>query len=119
MYPVTVDAFSSVPFGGNPAGVAVFEDKLPEEAEMRRIAAKMGYSETAFILPLGGNRFRIRYFTPVEEVPLCGHATVGSFAYMLKTGLVREGESYVAQTGAGDINVDIADGLVWLDMAEH
>lgn len=118
MYPVTVDAFSSVPFGGNPAGVAVFEDELPEEAEMRRIAAKMGYSETAFILPLGGNRFRIRYFTPVEEVPLCGHATVGSFAYMLKTGLVREGESYVAQTGAGDINVDIADGLVWLDMAE-
>ena len=45
MYPVTVDAFSSVPFGGNPAGVAVFEDKLPDEAEMRRIAAKMGYSE--------------------------------------------------------------------------
>ena len=44
MYPVTVDAFSSVPFGGNPAGVAVFEDKLPDEAEMRRIAAKMGYS---------------------------------------------------------------------------
>lgn len=89
MHPVTVDAFSSVPFGGNPAGVAVFEDKLPEEAEMRRIAAKMGYSETAFILSLGGNRFRIRYFTPVEEVPLCGHATVGSFAYMLKTGLVQ------------------------------
>lgn len=40
MHPVTVDAFSSVPFGGNPAGVAVFDDKLPEEAEMRRIAAK-------------------------------------------------------------------------------
>ena len=118
MHPVTVDAFSSVPFGGNPAGVAVFDDKLPEEAEMRRIAAKMGYSETAFILPLGGNRFRIRYFTPVEEVPVCGNAAGGSFAYMVKTGVVREGESDVAQTGAGEINVDIADGLVWLDMAE-
>jgi len=118
MYPVTVDAFSSVPFGGNPAGVAVFEDELPCEAEMRRIAAKMGYSETAFILPLGGNKFRIRYFTPVEEVPLCGHATVGAFIYLLKTGRVHEGESYSAKTGAGNINVDIADGLVWLDMAE-
>ena len=118
MKPVTVDAFSSEPFGGNPAGVAVFGDKLPEEAEMRQIAANMGYSETAFILPVGGNEFRIRYFTPVEEVPLCGHATVGSFAYMLKAGLVKEGECYVAKTGAGDINVDIANGLVWLDMAE-
>ncbi len=118
MKPVTVDAFSSVPFGGNPAGVAIYDKELPHEDEMRAIAAKMGYSETAFILPLGEKRFRVRYFTPVEEVPLCGHATVGSFAYMLKTGLIEEGKSYVAQTGAGDINVDISDGLVWLDMAE-
>ena len=118
MKPVTVDAFSSVPFGGNPAGVAIYDKELPCEEEMRAVAAKMGYSETAFILPLGENRFRVRYFTPVEEVPLCGHATVGSFAYMLKEGLIEEGKSYVAQTGAGDINVDISGGLVWLDMAE-
>lgn len=118
MRPVTVDAFSSVPFGGNPAGVALFENKLPDEAEMRFIAAQMGYSETAFILPLGGNEFQIRYFTPVEEVELCGHATVGSFVYLLKRGLVREGESYSVKTKAGDINVDVSGGLVWLDMAE-
>ena len=82
MKPVTVDAFSPVPYGGNPAGVAVYEHALPSEAEMRSIAREIGYSETAFVLPLSKTRFLIRYFTPVEEVPLCGHATIGTFAYM-------------------------------------
>ncbi len=118
MLPVTVDAFSSVPFGGNPAGVVLLENKMPPEDEMRRIAASVGYSETAFILPLDEKHFKIRYFTPVEEVDLCGHATVGSFVYLLSCGLVKEGESYRVGTKAGDINVDVSEGLVWLDMAE-
>lgn len=114
----TVDAFTDVPFGGNPAGVAIYDEALPTENEMRAVAAKVGYSETAFILPLDDESFRIRYFTPVEEVALCGHATVGSFSLMLKKGMIKEGRSYVAHTGAGDINVDINNGLVWLDMAQ-
>ncbi len=114
----TVDAFTDVPFGGNPAGVAIYDEALPTENEMRAVAAKVGYSETAFILPLDDESFRIRYFTPVEEVALCGHATVGSFSLMLKKGMIKEGRSYVAHTGAGDINVDISNGLVWLDMAQ-
>ena len=100
----TVDAFTDVPLGGNPAGVALFQDKLPDEAEMRRVAAQVGYSETAFLRRIAPDRFEVRYFTPVEEVALCGHATVGSFSLLL-------------QKGAGDIRVDIAAGLVWLDMA--
>lgn len=114
----TVDAFTDVLFGGNPAGVAVYAKALPAEDEMRAVAAKVGFSETAFILPLEDGSFKIRYFTPVEEVALCGHATVGSFSLMLKNGMIKEGRSYIAHTGAGDINVDIKNGLVWLDMAE-
>lgn len=113
----TVDAFTDVSLGGNPAGVAIFEDALPDEERMREIAAKVGFSETAFILPLSDGSFKIRYFTPVEEVALCGHATVGTFSLLLERGMVAEGRSYVVHTGAGDIHVDISDGLVWLDMA--
>ena len=113
----TVDAFTDVPLGGNPAGVALFQDKLPDEAEMRRVAAQVGYSETAFLRRIAPNRFEVRYFTPVEEVALCGHATVGSFSLLLQKGLIEGGRTYIAQTGAGDIRVDIAAGLVWLDMA--
>ena len=113
----TVDAFTDVPLGGNPAGVALFQDKLPDEAEMRRVAAQVGYSETAFLRHIAPDRFEVRYFTPVEEVALCGHATVGSFSLLLQKGLIEGGRTYIAQTGAGDIRVDIAAGLVWLDMA--
>jgi PhzF family phenazine biosynthesis protein len=48
-------------------------DTLPDAAEMQRIAAEVGYSETAFAMP-GGNAWRVRYFSPESEVPFCGHA---------------------------------------------
>ncbi|HWQ58817.1 MAG TPA: PhzF family phenazine biosynthesis protein, partial [Clostridia bacterium] len=114
----TVDAFTDVPLGGNPAGVAIFARDLPGEEAMRAAAAEMGYSETAFILKLADGAFRIRFFTPVEEVPLCGHATVGAFSLLLKKGIVAEGKSYIARTGAGDIEVSVQDDIVWLDMAK-
>lgn len=118
MKPVTVDAFSPVPYGGNPAGVAVYEHALPSEAEMRSIAREIGYSETAFVLPLSKTRFLIRYFTPVEEVPLCGHATIGTFAYLLSIGMIADDSSLIAETKAGDIGVIIENSLIWLDMAK-
>lgn len=114
----TVDAFTDVAFGGNPAGVALFEDSLPSDEEMKAVAKKVGYSETAFVLPVGRSEFKIRYFTPVEEVPLCGHATVGTFALLLGCGMISEGERCTAHVGAGDITVDVSGGLVWLDMAK-
>jgi PhzF family phenazine biosynthesis protein len=67
-------AFSDGDRGGNPAGVAIGEH-LPEPAEMQRIAAEVGYSETAFAAPQGMG-WRVRYFSPAAEVPFCGHATV-------------------------------------------
>ncbi len=69
-----IAAFSDGPAGGNPAGVVIAEE-LPSEAEMQRIAAVVGFSETAFAAPLGTG-WRVRYFSPESEVPFCGHATI-------------------------------------------
>lgn len=70
-----VAAFSKDGGGGNPAGVALLESPLGE-AEMRRIAAAVGYSETAFALR-EDDGWAVRYFSPEQEVPFCGHATIG------------------------------------------
>lgn len=67
-------AFSDGEVGGNPAGVLI-ADTLPDPAEMQRIAAEVGYSETAFAAP-EGDVWRVRYFAPAIEIPFCGHATV-------------------------------------------
>ena len=66
-------AFSTSPDGGNPAGV-VLDATGADEADMLRAAAEVGYSETAFLLPDG----RVRYFSPLAEVPFCGHATIAT-----------------------------------------
>jgi PhzF family phenazine biosynthesis protein len=69
-----IAAFADGEAGGNPAGVVIGET-LPEVAEMRRVAAEVGFSETAFAAP-EGEGWRVRYFSPESEVPFCGHATI-------------------------------------------
>lgn len=83
-----VDAFTSVPFRGNPAAVCLLEREL-DPCTMQAIAAEMNHSETAFVLPLAGTpdrstRFALRWFTPQVEVPLCGHATLASAAVVFR-----------------------------------
>src|SRR4029077_3172106 len=73
-------AFTTDPSGGNPAGVWI-GTALPPDDEMQRIAAEVGYSETAFLVPADDaviGHFRLRYFSPLAEVPFCGHATIAS-----------------------------------------
>lgn len=69
-----IAAFSDGDIGGNPAGV-VIDESLPEAKEMQRIAAEVGFSETAFATR-EGEGWRVRYFSPESEVPFCGHATI-------------------------------------------
>ena len=69
-----IAAFSDGNAGGNPAGVAITEKHPPVEA-MQRIAADVGFSETAFACPAGSG-WRVRYFSPESEVAFCGHATI-------------------------------------------
>lgn len=70
-------AFTTDPAGGNPAGVVLDATGL-DDARMQALAADVGYSETAFLWPEGNGRFRVRYFSPKQEVPFCGHATIAS-----------------------------------------
>lgn len=71
-----VDAFAEAVFQGNPAGVCLLEEALPDEM-MQRIAAENNLSETAFLLR-EGDGYRLRWFTPTFEIDLCGHATLAS-----------------------------------------
>lgn len=72
-------AFSTTPNGGNPAGL-VLDARHLDEAEMLAVAAAVGYAETAFVTEQGVDgdprRSRVRYFSPIAEVPFCGHATI-------------------------------------------
>lgn len=69
-----IAAFSDGDIGGNPAGVMITTE-FPPDAEMQRIAADIGYSETVFAIPINAG-WRVRYFSPMSEVPFCGHATI-------------------------------------------
>lgn len=77
-----IAAFSDGDAGGNPAGVLI-GDILPDAAEMQGIAARVGFSETAFAAP-DGNDWRVRYFSPESEVPFCGHATIALGAALVR-----------------------------------
>jgi PhzF family phenazine biosynthesis protein len=73
---VQVDAFTSVPFAGNPAAVCVLSEPQDEDW-MQKVAREMNLSETAFLLQQEDG-FNLRWFTPAVEVDLCGHATLAS-----------------------------------------
>ncbi|MEM9076853.1 MAG: PhzF family phenazine biosynthesis protein [Bacteroidota bacterium] len=73
-----VDSFTDQPFKGNPAGVCIVREEL-SNSEMLSIAKELGLSETAFIGEINeNNAYPIRFFSPVMEIPLCGHATLAS-----------------------------------------
>jgi PhzF family phenazine biosynthesis protein len=73
-----VDSFTDKPFKGNPAGVCVLYQGL-SNTQMLSIAKELGLSETAFITPIDElNEYAIRYFSPIMEIPLCGHATLAA-----------------------------------------
>jgi PhzF family phenazine biosynthesis protein len=94
-------AFTADPAGGNPAGVVLSADGL-SDAEMLAIAADVGYSETAFFSRRGPREFDVRYFSPLIEVPFCGHATIAAaiaFAERHGTGVL------VLHTRAGTVEV--------------
>lgn len=109
-----VDSFTFNGKGGNPAGV-VFKAEGLSEMQMQQIASKVGYSETAFVLPDPECDFHVRFFTPTSEVDFCGHATLATFSELFTQGVIQEGQ-YNQRTKAGLLNVAIsADGFVEMD----
>jgi len=96
-----VDAFTSEPFKGNPAGVCILENDMPEEW-MQNVAMEMNLSETAFIVP-EKNFFRIRFFSPEAEIPLCGHATLSSSHIIYEQGIVEAGKEIIFMSKVGEL----------------
>jgi PhzF family phenazine biosynthesis protein len=97
-------AFSTDPDGGNPAGVWI-GDALPSDEEMQRIAAEVGYSETAFVVPTHERERIVRYFSPETEVPFCGHATI---AVGVVLGEAHGDGVYCIRTPVGNVPVEVA-----------
>lgn len=96
-------AFTTTPDGGNPAGVWI-GDALPDPAEMLRIAANVGFSETAFVAPARGRERTVRYYSPEAEVSFCGHATIASGVVLGEA----EGDGrYLLSTAVGVVPVQV------------
>lgn len=100
-----IDAFTNKPFSGNPAGVCLLEESLLAE-QMQSIAMEMNLSETAFVEKTSEHGvFNLRWFTPTLEIDLCGHATLASAFWMLKSGWAHEGETIRFETRSGELKV--------------
>ncbi|MDW7672755.1 MAG: PhzF family phenazine biosynthesis protein, partial [Bacillota bacterium] len=83
---------------------------------MRRLAAELKHSETAYVKQLSPDAFRIRYFTPVEEVDLCGHATIAAFSTLRNEHLISPGY-FSLSTRAGELSIRVQEDCIWMDMA--
>lgn len=105
-----VDAFSNQPFAGNPAGV-VPEAKGLSKVDRQKIANEMNLAETAFIEQIEDHYFDVKFFTPTEEVDLCGHATIASFYVLASKGYIKPLENgvkkVVQRTRIGELPVYI------------
>ncbi len=115
-----VDAFADRPFTGNPAAVC----RLPasrDAAWMQAVAREMNLSETAFLVPRDG-AFDLRWFTPVAEVDLCGHATLASAHILWESGVVAPADAIRFETRSGRLTctrrpteADGAGAWIWMD----
>lgn len=112
---VQVDAFTDVPFGGNPAAVIVLEGPA-DDAWMQSVALEMNLSETAFCHPSAAvdGEWDLRWFTPTTEVDLCGHATLAT-AHVLASEHGVTGEM-AFHTRSGRLAAEVVEGGVRLDL---
>ena len=108
-----VDAFTEVPFKGNPAAVCLLQGPEPTEW-MQAFAMEMNLSETAFLLP-EDEAWELRWFTPKTEVSLCGHGTLASAMVLFTTRPELRGRPLRFKTLSGELRASWADGQVVLD----
>ncbi|MFQ3169832.1 MAG: PhzF family phenazine biosynthesis protein [Limisphaerales bacterium] len=108
-----IDAFADEPFTGNPAAVCLLDAEPPGDW-MQQVAAEMNLSETAFAWPSEGD-FELRWFTPVAEVDLCGHATLATAFALWETGRVDFDVDISFATRSGVIEVRCEQGMIKMD----
>ncbi|OMF37060.1 oxidoreductase [Paenibacillus sp. FSL H8-0548] len=107
-----VDAFSMERFKGNPAAIC-FLDEPQSEGWMQQVAAEMNLSETAFVVP-GTDCCHLRWFTPVSEVDLCGHATLATAHMMWESGRLPKDETARFMTRSGPLSAVLLGD--WIEM---
>ena len=112
-----VDAFTTQkPFSGNPAGVVVL-DHFPDDEWMQGVANELHQAETAFLVQDDEpNTFRLRWFTPVAEVALCGHATLASAHWLWESGTLPEGSVAAFETLSGRLTAEPDRHHIVLDL---
>lgn len=111
-----VDAFTTQPLGGNSCAI-VFDCADIPDAHMQAIAREMNLSETSFVWRMDDGRFRARYFTPAEEIPLAGHPTIATVFALVEFGrLVMDGDyvkiPLVLRDGPIDVEIFAENGKV-------
>jgi PhzF family phenazine biosynthesis protein len=108
-----IDAFTSEQFKGNPTAVCLLTKKI-SESWMQKVAMEMNLSETAFLLS-EGQGWRLRWFTPLLEVDLCGHATLASAFVLFQQKLENAGSTIHFFTRSGELTAVEKDGWITLD----
>jgi len=109
-----IDAFSRQPFHGNPAATVLVET-FPEAGLMQKIAAEMNLSETAFVQRISPNYFHLRWFTPCQEVKLCGHATLAMSHYLREIQAIDTTTELKFHTLSGDLLIKFEQDLIVMD----
>jgi PhzF family phenazine biosynthesis protein len=112
-----VDAFTSEPFRGNPAGICLLESDASDDW-MQAVAAEMNLSETAFLVKRD-DAWHIRYFTPEVEIPLCGHTTVASAHVLWSEGIVADSQPVHFSAKGGEFIGTREDGRITIDFPAH
>lgn len=110
----TLNAFAATEQGGNPAGVVLNAENISEKT-MLKMAKTVGFSETAFVQNSKKAHFKIKFFTPKEEIDLCGHATIATISLMTQKSILKPGQ-YSQETKAGVLGIKIQKGgLVYMN----
>lgn len=110
-----VSVFSKDYKGGNKAAVVVETTKLTDEIR-QHMATQIGYSETVFLKSQKTGIFFARFFTPTQEVDMCGHASIAAYAVLKKEGTVKSEGAFVMETKAGKIELHEEEERVFLQM---
>jgi trans-2,3-dihydro-3-hydroxyanthranilate isomerase len=109
-----VDVFTDVKFAGNQLCVVTDPPPQLDGSEMQMLAREIGFSETTFVTEAGGDRYRMRIFTPGGELPFAGHPTLGTAFTLVHSGQVRTPVVQTTEGGEVPVEVDLDRGFAWM-----
>jgi PhzF family phenazine biosynthesis protein len=113
------DAFSNVPYKGNPAGIVLDADSLSDK-EMQSIAYTVGFNETVFVMNSEKADLRLRFYTPGHEINLCGHATITSMFCLKSRGILGDINAVEIETNVGILPIQFTteDQILSVEMKQ-